>query len=406
MLYERIFECKSRGLIQGDAIIFGGANEVITSISDPKSKQNRSLKTRELLFVENIIEAPKINKPFTRHWKITIKSRESGEIIWMRPVYNIIDAFLIWHRLIDVNPEYLDPRSPVFLPNIYLDGDLEYAFATVVTVNATTTDNTKTWPNGGTLAPAGVSATDYLVLAGGGGGGTFGGGGGAGGYLTATNQAVTAGSSYTLTVGTKGTGATGGANARGGSGNNSVFSSFTATGGGGAGSNGTTTGVYNGANGGCGGGAGTSGGVVCTGGTGSQGGNGGNSAAGANYGAGGGGGMGAAAGATSGGTGTTTNGGNGGAGGTSSISGSSLAYGGGGGGGIFSTGTAGTGGSSIGGNGANQTTAGSAASPANRGSGGGGGGNTAAGGNGSDGVIILSYTPVVATSFNMPVLGM
>jgi hypothetical protein len=54
------------------------------------------------------------------------------------------------------------------------------------------------------LCPTGVTTVDYLVVAGGGGGSggsAGGGGGGAGGFRTGTGLAVTAGTSYTVTVG-------------------------------------------------------------------------------------------------------------------------------------------------------------------------------------------------------------
>jgi hypothetical protein len=53
--------------------------------------------------------------------------------------------------------------------------------------------------------PTGVTEVEYLVIAGGGAGGGSsdgaGGGGGAGGYRTGTGHSVTAGTTYTVTVG-------------------------------------------------------------------------------------------------------------------------------------------------------------------------------------------------------------
>ena len=70
---------------------------------------------------------------------------------------------------------------------------------------------TGTW-----TCPAGVAAVEYLVVAGGGAGGgqdgadkMVGGGGGAGGFRVGTGLAVTAGTSYTITVGSGGAGANG-----------------------------------------------------------------------------------------------------------------------------------------------------------------------------------------------------
>ena len=55
----------------------------------------------------------------------------------------------------------------------------------------------------GSSAPPSV---EYLVVAGGGGGGGYAGGGGAGGFRSGTNQAVSAGVSYAVTVGSGGAG--------------------------------------------------------------------------------------------------------------------------------------------------------------------------------------------------------
>ena len=96
---------------------------------------------------------------------------------------------------------------------------------------------------------------DYLVVAGGGGGGNYGGGGGAGGFITGQTT-LQMGTSYTITIGDGGAGATS-SNDRGTSGDNSVFSSFTAIGGGGGGSNGTSPDavyIHTGGSGGSGGG--------------------------------------------------------------------------------------------------------------------------------------------------------
>jgi hypothetical protein len=58
------------------------------------------------------------------------------------------------------------------------------------------------------VAPEGVTEVEWLIVAGGGGGGSLlGGGGGSGGYRTATGLAVTAGTTYTITVGGGGAGA-------------------------------------------------------------------------------------------------------------------------------------------------------------------------------------------------------
>ena len=50
--------------------------------------------------------------------------------------------------------------------------------------------------------PTGVTSVDYLIVGGGGGGsGASSGGGGAGGFRTGTGLAVTAGQTYTVTIG-------------------------------------------------------------------------------------------------------------------------------------------------------------------------------------------------------------
>ena len=112
---------------------------------------------------------------------------------------------------------------------------------------------------------SGLSAVDYLVVAGGGGGGG-GGAGGAGGFKTATSFAVTAGISYTVTVGAGG--AAYAASVQGSDGSNSVFSSITSTGGGGGGGSGAPR---DGRTGGSGGGAGANLAAAGTGGAGTSG---------------------------------------------------------------------------------------------------------------------------------------
>jgi hypothetical protein len=81
----------------------------------------------------------------------------------------------------------------------------------------------------GVLSP---STVDYLVVAGGGGGGGYyyAGSGGGGGLLSATGFSISAGVTYTITIGAGGTNGAVGAN--GVSGSNSVFSSITCYGGG------------------------------------------------------------------------------------------------------------------------------------------------------------------------------
>jgi hypothetical protein len=238
-------------------------------------------------------------------------------------------------------------------------------------------------------------AASYLVVAGGGGGGAGGGGGGAGGVLSGTST-LTAGTSYTITVGAGGSAAPTAANTstvQGTDGNSSVFSAVNTVGGGGGGSVQTVTTSYNsGRPGGSGGGGGVSG-IAGTGGSGTSGqgfAGGANAAASPAYGGGGGGGASAVGVAGS----SSAGGGAGGAGASNSITGSSVTYAGGGGGGGYTVGVAGSGGTGGGGAGGANTTSGTAAT-ANTGGGGGGGGQSLpgtaySGGNGGSGVVILS----------------
>ena len=105
--------------------------------------------------------------------------------------------------------------------------------------------------NGTLIVPAGFSGgAELLVVAGGGGGGSGrGGGGGAGGLLFNSNFTLTAGTTYTVTIGAGGAAET--------NGNNSVFGTITAIGGGRGGSHNGNSAVTtnNGQNGGSGGGA-------------------------------------------------------------------------------------------------------------------------------------------------------
>jgi hypothetical protein len=240
-------------------------------------------------------------------------------------------------------------------------------------------------------------SVDFLVVAGGGGGGAgyYGGGAGAGGYRTST-QAVTSGTTITVTVGDGGAGSTS-ESAKGSNGSNSSISgtgltTITSAGGGGGGSRtGSSGGTSDGASGGSGGGASY---INSSGGTGntpstspSQGNNGGSNGA-SGFGAGGGG-----AGAV-GGTPTDSTGADGGNGTASSITGSSVTRaGGGGGGGLNVNRAGGTGGGGAGGGYTpdNAATAGTA----NTGGGGGGGGTSGSpvgdGKAGGKGVVILAF---------------
>lgn len=240
----------------------------------------------------------------------------------------------------------------------------------IVTYNGTKTVHTFT--STGTLTVTGQGKIDVLVVAGGGGGGNTGGlweggGGGGGGLVYHANRDISAGT-YTVTVGTGGTG--------GNKGTNSVFDTITALGGGNGGV------AISGGSGG--------GGTAASGGAATQG----NSGGGTGYGN-----AGAASGAS-----PNRGGGGGGAGGAGSgsqppvggagrsfdITGTPKYYAAGGGGGSSTAG--GAGGSGIGGQGASPYGNGGGA-VANTGSGGGGcNGSANVGGRGADGIVIISHT--------------
>lgn len=251
----------------------------------------------------------------------------------------------------------------------------------------TTINQFEVYQNGAWTSYVSSYQVDYLVVAGGGGANS--GGGGAGGYIEGTGLTVTSNVAYTITVGAGGTGVNQASGTLPTSGNNSVFSSFTAIGGG---ASGRTDTAQNGVSGGSGGG-GAGDGRGATGGTGTsgQGNNGGGAPTNSPYPGGGGGGA-SAAGAA----GSSSAGGNGGNGTASSITGSSVTRAGGGGaGGAFSSATPGTGGTGGGGNGGASGGGSGTAGTAN--TGGGGGGfidytNAARfGGNGGSGVVIIRY---------------
>jgi filamentous hemagglutinin family protein len=236
---------------------------------------------------------------------------------------------------------------------------------------------------------AAFTNVNYLLVGGGGGGGSNwgGGGGGAGGVLTGT----TSGSSWNISIGAGGLGATAGNGSSGGS--SSAFG-VTAFGGGGGGAGGSAG--LSGASGGGAGGISANAGGAAT-----QGYSGGTSLA--NTGGSGGGGSGGAGSAG----GTQSAGGSGGLGTTNNISGNSVIYAAGGGGGAGDTGTfaggntgvsgvPGVGGSSGAGGGGGTCNFGCNAPGANGatpGSGGGGGStNGGTGGAGGSGLAILSGT--------------
>jgi len=251
----------------------------------------------------------------------------------------------------------------------------------------------------GTFVPNFTGFVQLLLVGGGGGGGRTGGGGG-GGAVVNVYAYVVATSSYTITVGQGGAGATADG-VLGANGTSSIFTTLSgnvnisAIGGGGGGSYG-----INGGNGGSGGGAGSTDAGYTYGGTGLI--NGGNGGSGGNSGnvistgriAGGGGGAGSAGTA-----GTTSVGGNGGNGIISNISGTSTYYAGGGGGIAQATQTGGgnqTPGAGGSGGGGNAVASGGAAGIVNTGGGGGGfvggvSGGSATGGQGGSGIVFVQF---------------
>jgi hypothetical protein len=375
MLHEIELERRTRGLVYGPALLSSSAS---TGLHLPLRETRGWIITDDPL--SNSI-LPSL-RPWLRTYKIIIRAREGGEVLWVRAFRSRIDAGIVWARLIGVDLEHAR-HLQVRFPTTWIQGELEYLLATVDTF---TSVGSTTWTPVGTAAPASV---DYLVVAGGGGGGfNQGGGGGAGGFRTATGHA--AGYGKTVTVGGGGAGGPNVGSPLGSRGGDSVFDDVTSNGGGGAGGQGNAApaGTYGS---GAGGGGNTGGSTTAaSSGTAGQGNNGG-TGQGTSPAHGGGGGGASSAGANG-----SPGPGNGGSGSSSSISGASVAYAGGGGGGCNQSGTAGTGGSSIGGAGHNTTAGGNAV--ASTGSGGGGGGNNGgtafAGGSGAPGIVILSYTPV------------
>lgn len=263
----------------------------------------------------------------------------------------------------------------------------------------------------------GGSIQYLLAGAGGAGGQSWGGGGGAGGLLTGSFNA-SATQSYTFSVGAGGVGVVSGFAELGTSGGNTVGFGLTAFGGGGGGG-GNAYSNNSGSVGGSGGGAGEFVGngtttVKGSSGTTGQGNAGGSQIRGSNAWsiAGGGGGAGSA-----GVDGLGTTGGTGGSGVFSSISGSNVYYCAGGGGGGYATygipfghgGSSGTGtggGDGAGNGGTDQFQPGHNALSVGSG-GGGGSGNSAVGGSGKDGVVVLSYVnnAIFGTKANNTLVG-
>jgi hypothetical protein len=396
-------EDRTRGIIAGYGIL-SSENIAVARLER---------KPRELI-VQNL--KPLAAAPWTKHWKVVVKARESGETLWVRPFLVLREAVETYRRLV--------PWARWW---VWEDGELVYELATVITYNSSNTDSSLDWIQGGNRCPSNVKTTDLLCIAGGGSGGVEqtsvgSSGAGAGGLLEQTGRSVTGGTAYTITVGTGGPQITTNVTV-GTAGNDSVFDNSTAKGGGGGC-------VYNSANaspaGGSSGGARPYDGLAApvhtqansNGATG-YGNDGGASVATARGGCGGGGA--GAVGTADAYTGTDGSPGYaGGNGRANSISGSSVIYAGGGGGGTYfapgnsnyAPGSGGTGGGGTGGRaGSSQV-----ATAGTDGLGGGGGGGCADdtasmpafkySGKGGNGRIVLSFTPSAGNWPNMPLLGM
>lgn len=246
----------------------------------------------------------------------------------------------------------------------------------------TFTSGSVTW-----TIPAGVSTVDVLLVGGGGGGGgTFdtaaAGGGGGGGVEELFNEAVTGGSSVSITIGSGGSGGAGASGSYGNPGGDGGATSFgnVSVAGGGGGAGGRTSGRA-GASGGGGGGRATS--YVGGAGTPGIGNNGGKNNSGDHKGAGGGGGAG-----SPGGNATSTTGAAGGAGINSTIDTTAVLYGAGGGGASY-----------------NVTRTGSNGS-ANTGKGGDGAGCGSScgrnGGAGGSGIVVVRYAQIATPTTTTP----
>ncbi len=386
MRYERHLEARTRGLVCGPATL-ASARPLTTPVCVDR---------RGALFIGDPMAADGW-RPFGLAWKVEVRARDGGEVLWRRALAARAAALLVYLRLTGLDAGRIVGRD-LRLPSRWRDGELEYVLATVATFNASNSNSGADWFHGGNVCPAGVLKTDYLVVGGGGGAGgdPRSGGGGGGGFQAGTGHAVTQGTAYPITVGAGGTGTMWNpSGTQPVSGGNSAFDTITATGGGYGGDGGGGS-FINGANGGSGGGGGGTGtsSIFGTGGSGSQGNSGGSGHGGDNTsgnGAGGGGGGAGSAGAAASGLLTAGNGGNGAA---SSITGASVTYAGGGGGGGLSNGgtaTAGSGGAGGGGNGAVGAIGQAGGTNLGGGAGGGAAGEASTSAAGGSGVVILSF---------------
>lgn len=388
MLFERRFEEQTKGLVCGPSVLETNAAAFVPVLPAK----------RELF----ILGEPKLLQFGDRglHYKVSIRAIEGGEEIWVRPFATKDEALFAYVNLIGIDLDRVGQRE-IHLPSVWQSGELEYAFATVVTFNSSVNNSGLDWNNGGSACPGGVNAVDYVLVGGGGASSANAGtgldgspGAGAGGYLSGSGTAVTAGTNYPVVIGAGGTGGTT-SGAVGSDGADSTWNSLTAL-------KGAHSPVSSGANPGVGGngtygsGSGSHNSSTSGAGTTGQGSAGGTTTDGDSTAGGGGS---SSAGASSPGANNGAAGGNGTA---SSITGSSVTRATGGGGGAYDGGTGGTGGSSNANNNSGRnarTNAVNATANTGSGAGGCGGGNPGSGfwkgGNGGSGVLILSFTATI-----------
>lgn len=123
-------------------------------------------------------------------------------------------------RIVNDRAEYWTAGSTINIYGIAANTDTSYtALATGGTITSDIGYIYHTFTSSGTFTPTStINGAEILVVAGGGGGGpSGGGGGGAGGLLGFTGQTLTAGTSYTCTVGAGGAITTNGGNSQFGS---------------------------------------------------------------------------------------------------------------------------------------------------------------------------------------------
>ena len=94
MLHERRFETKTRGLVQGPAILCSDIPTGALRLLKPKGFARGELNVGETH------ADVRSNKPCAVSWKIVIRSRETKELIWSRPFASHGEALIVWLRLL------------------------------------------------------------------------------------------------------------------------------------------------------------------------------------------------------------------------------------------------------------------------------------------------------------------